>query len=178
MSNYEVTGVESGSEFWRFSLSLYRIAGVPPACIALQDRHGLDVNVMLFALWLASKGRAVAASDLRHADGSVREWRTEAVVALRGVRRYLRSPAGAVDAKAAAALRERVKAVELEAERLQQEALFALRPANDWGNPETPEVAGGVNMDGCAAAIGAQFEDGPRKAILDAYLSLIARSPS
>ncbi len=133
---------------------------------------------MLFALWLASKGRAVQASDLRLVDDSVREWRTEAVIGLRGVRRYLRSPAGAVDVKAAAALRERVKAVELEAERLQQEALFALRPVIDWGSSGSPEVAGGVNMDACAAAIGAQFDDGPREAILNAYVSLIARRPS
>ena len=42
--------MERGSDFWRFSLSLYRMDGVPPACIALQDGHGLDVNIMLFAL--------------------------------------------------------------------------------------------------------------------------------
>jgi uncharacterized protein (TIGR02444 family) len=50
--------MDKGSDFWRFSLSFYRTQDVPAACISLQDRHGLDVNIMLFALWLASMGRA------------------------------------------------------------------------------------------------------------------------
>lgn len=170
--------MERGSEFWRFSLSLYRMEGVPPSCIVLQDGHGLDVNLMLFALWLASKGRALPSEELRDADSAVREWRSQAVVALRGVRRYLRNSSAAFDATACAALRERIKAVELEAERLQQEALFALRSVDDWGRPETPERAGEINMDACAAAIGATFEAGPRDEILKAYRALIAQGVS
>jgi hypothetical protein len=42
------------------------------------------------------------------------------------------------------AFRDRIKAVELEAERLQQEALFALRPLEAWGvalgEASSPEV--------------------------------------
>lgn len=170
--------MERGSDFWRFSLSLYRMEGVPPACIALQDGHGLDVNIMLFALWLGSQGRALAPQDLREADGAVGEWRAEAVVALRGVRRYLRAPPAAIDATMAGALRDRVKAVELEAERLQQEALFALRPAQAWGRPEEPLRAGAINMDACAQGIGATFDEAPVGSILHAYEALVMRAAS
>ena len=38
------------------------------------------------------------------------------------------------------AFRDRIKAVELEAERLQQEDLFALRPLEAWGVASSPEV--------------------------------------
>ena len=170
--------MERGSDFWRFSLSLYRMDGVPPACIALQDGHGLDVNIMLFALWLGSRGRALEPAELTEADAAVREWRADAVVALRAVRRFLRTPPEAVDAAGAAALRERVKAVELELERLQQEALFALRPAQAWGRSQEPMLAGAINMDSCAQSIGAVFEEGPRDAILRAYRALVAQGPS
>ena len=170
--------VENGSDFWRFSLSLYRMEGVPPACIALQDGHGLDVNLMLFALWLASQGRSIAAAEMTEADEAVGAWRSEAVVALRGVRRFLREPPAALDSRAAAALRERIKAVELESERLQQEALFALRPAAEWGVACAPDRAGALNMDACALSIGATFADAPRTAILAAYEALLARRTS
>ena len=41
-----------GSPFWRFSLRLYRAPGVGDACIALQETSGVDVNLLLFLLWL------------------------------------------------------------------------------------------------------------------------------
>ncbi len=170
--------MKRGSEFWQFSLSLYRTAGVPGACIALQDKHGLDVNIMLFALWLASRQRAVSSGDLMQADELVREWRAEAVVALRGVRRFLRQPPAAFSGEAAIALRDKVKSAELECERLQQEALFALRAADDWGRAEAPLIAAELNLDACAQSVGAVFEHGARRALLDAYHALVAeRAP-
>ena len=160
------------SPFWRFSLSLYGRSGVGPACVALQDAHGLDVNVLLFSLWLASEGRCVEADDIAAADAAVRAWRLEAVVPLRAVRRFLKEPPAALDAAAVAALRDRVKAVELESERLQQEALYALRPLTDWGVEGAPDTCGPHNMDACAQAFGAVFAPEPRAAILAAFQAL------
>ena len=48
------------------------------------------------------------------------------VVPLRAVRRALKAPPALVEGNAAEAFRTRIKAVELEAERLQQEAMYAL----------------------------------------------------
>jgi uncharacterized protein (TIGR02444 family) len=167
--------VERGSEFWRFSLTVYRMDGVPAACLSLQDRFGVDVNLMLFALWLASSGRAVSADDMRDADLAVADWRAQSVVALRGVRRYLRSPPAGFDSSAVDALRERIKAVELEAERLQQEALFALRPVAEWGRPESPDRAGEWNMRAYEASIGATFDSSARHVLLDAYQAAVGQ---
>jgi uncharacterized protein (TIGR02444 family) len=36
--------------FWRFSLDLYGRPGVAPACLALQDEAGADVNLVLYLL--------------------------------------------------------------------------------------------------------------------------------
>lgn len=160
------------SPFWRFSLSLYGRPGVGPACVALQDAHGLDVNVLLFALWLADEGRRVDAAEVAAADAAVRDWRLQAVVPLRAVRRFLKEPPPALDAAAVAALRDRVKAVELESERLQQEALYALRPLAAWGVADARAACAGHNMDACAQAFGAVFAPEPRAAILAAFQAL------
>src|SRR5690606_30758862 len=44
------------SSFWDFSLRVYDRPGVAAACLALQDGHGLDVNLVLLAAWEAARG--------------------------------------------------------------------------------------------------------------------------
>ena len=46
-----------GSPFWQFSLRFYRMPQVADACIELQERAGVDVNLLLFLLWQASQRR-------------------------------------------------------------------------------------------------------------------------
>ena len=164
------------SPFWTFSLSLYRTPGVPAACIVLQDECGADVNVLLFALWLASQGRALQSDDLAQADRAIASWRNEAVRPLRAVRRFLREPPAIVESVAAGALRDKVKAVELEAERLQQEALFALKPAENWGEAGDPMSAAARNIDACASMLKVVFPDAPRQAMMGAFESLVSRA--
>ncbi len=107
--------------FWGFSLRTYARPGVPEACLLLQDRLGADVNLILFAAWLGTRGVALDAARLAEARAGIGAWHAEVVVPLRGVRRRLK-PHGAP----AAPLREGVKAAELEAERLEQMALQEL----------------------------------------------------
>ena len=38
-------------DFWRFSTRIYRLDRVADSCLALQDRFGVDVNMMLFCCW-------------------------------------------------------------------------------------------------------------------------------
>ena len=62
-------------------------------------------------------------------------WRDMAVVPIRNVRRALKSPPPVMAADAAEGFRTRIKAVELEAERLQQEALYDLAQSGRLGQP-------------------------------------------
>jgi len=163
---------QNGSLFWRFSLQLYRQDGVAPACITLQDRHGVDVNVMLFGLWLASQGRVLASRDFIAIEAAIGPWRENAVIPLRSVRRFLRQPPDAVDVTASAALRERIKGVELEAERLQQEALFGLRETDGWGSPGAPAQAASANLHAYADSMGAQFDADASEAVLAGFARL------
>jgi uncharacterized protein (TIGR02444 family) len=115
-----------GNPFWQFSLRLYRVPGVAPACLRLQDEAGADVNVLFFLLWNASRGARLSAADIAVVDRHVAPWREAAVKPLRAVRRSLKDDGVLQDAAAADAFRTRVKGLELEAERLQQEALYGL----------------------------------------------------
>lgn len=108
----------SANPFWDFSLAVYGRPGVPACCLALQDRRAVDVNVLLFAAWAGLEcGVRLSADDLARIDGSVSGWRDEMVRPLRALRRRAK---GEDDA-----LYRRMKAAELEAERVQQDRLFA-----------------------------------------------------
>ena len=108
---------------WRFSLAFYERQGVAGALIALQDRDGFDVNLVLFALWLGISGRGLLSGDaLAAAERVAGELRSEVVDPLRSLRRKLRhNPDGDVQR-----LREGVKVLELAGEKLVQERLARL----------------------------------------------------
>jgi uncharacterized protein (TIGR02444 family) len=120
------TAPSSGSPFWRFSLGFYRLPGVAEACIKLQEEAGADVNLLLFLLWHGAQKRRLSRPEVEGLEQKIAVWRELAVVPLRSIRRALKSPHGLVEAGAAEAFRTRIKAVELEAERLQQEAMYDL----------------------------------------------------
>jgi uncharacterized protein (TIGR02444 family) len=121
-----------GEAFWRFSLAFYARPGVAPALIALQDRDGLDVNAILYALWLGlARGHAMKAADLVTAESAAAPLRDAVVVELRGLRRRLRAHPDA-DVQA---LRRRVQALEIAAERaVQQRLAGSVRPSAEAGD--------------------------------------------
>jgi len=85
----------------------------------LQDRRGLDVNVLLFAAWAGAVcGVRLSPEELARIDSAIADWRAEVVRPLRAVRRRVKGED--------AALYERLKAAELAAERIQQDRLFAV----------------------------------------------------
>ena len=93
---------------WRFSLAFYDRPGVPEALIALQDRAGLDVNLILFALWLGVSGRCrLSRAGLATAERAARPIRAEIVEPLRALRRRLKGDPDADIQR----LREGVKAL-------------------------------------------------------------------
>lgn len=147
---------QRSSPFWRFSLRLY--PAVADTCLALQDRFGVDVNVLLFLLWAAEGGRKIDAEDARRIATAVETWNRSVVVPLRAVRRALREPPELVEPAAAAHFRQRVKQVELEAERLQQEALFRLVPRDGLGEAEpSRDTAARANVEAYAEVLGTTF---------------------
>jgi uncharacterized protein (TIGR02444 family) len=140
------TETERGSPFWRFSLGFYRQPGVADACIALQDGCGVDVNVLLFFLWLATAQRRVPPAAAQAVCAKAGPWRDDVVVPLRMLRRKLKDGSSLVERGAAELFRTKIKAVELESERLQQETLFALAAGLATETAPTVEAAARANV--------------------------------
>jgi uncharacterized protein (TIGR02444 family) len=108
----------AGEVLWRFSLALYARPGVAGALLALQDRAGIDVNLVLFALWFgATRGRRLDAAALAAAETAMAP--LGLVPTLRGLRRELKTSTD----RDVQALRRRVLALELSAERRVQHRL-------------------------------------------------------
>lgn len=122
------------SAFWTFSLDLYERPGVEAACIALQDRHDLNVNLLLWAFWLAECGVVLDGPTLARAEAAVAPWQDEVIGPLRTVRRRLRLRIEQADEGDIAgrwpdqvkAVRQTILGLELDCEHLAQLALGTL----------------------------------------------------
>jgi len=164
----------SKSPFWRFSVKFYAVPGVAPACIELQDRANVDVNVLFFLLWNATEMRALNAAEVGEVESAIGVWRDMAVVPIRNVRRALKSPPSVVTPETAEGFRTRIKAVELEAERLQQEALYEMTQRGTLGRPATsPVEAARISVSAYQGVIGL-FPPAPLEAILSAFAAFAA----
>ncbi|HZA67209.1 MAG TPA: TIGR02444 family protein [Geminicoccaceae bacterium] len=132
--------------FWNYALDLYRREGVEGACLELQERHDLDVNLVLLCCWLATRGVEVERDWLARTGAIVDRWQAEVVRPLRAVRGRLKAelvkpPAGSIPERwpeLTAGLRRRVLALEIDGERLEQLLLAEL--AADLVATTTPGI--------------------------------------
>ena len=73
--------------FRNFALAVYRCSGVSHACLRLQDRFDVDVNILLFAAYLgAARGAEFSPASLATAQSRVGTWHREVVIPLRQLR--------------------------------------------------------------------------------------------
>jgi uncharacterized protein (TIGR02444 family) len=161
---------------WRFSLAYYATKGIPEVLIGLQDKLGIDVNIVLLLLWLASQGRVLGDDDMERIGGLSRGWQETVVSPLREVRRALKTNSPLVEAQLAEPFRTKIKVLELEAEHLQQDALFALAAQTHAGRHVPVDVAVRANLRTYAAFAGCRFPDAALDALLSALQSMPSRS--
>jgi uncharacterized protein (TIGR02444 family) len=130
------------SPFWTFTLAVYQKNGVSPACIALQDRLGLDVNFLLLCLYAGSRGHPLTAGDFASVEERVAPWRKHVIHPLRAVRRWLKEQQ--LLAKAPSdQLRRGVLGHEIESEGVQQRLMEAAVPIPE-GAPSASTAAGNL----------------------------------
>jgi len=134
------------SPLWRFSLAVYRREGVPEECLNVQERLGVDVNLLMLCAYVgAVEGAVLGASDIADAIEASGAWHGNAVKTLRQVRRTLKpwgtgahdpekwapvfgedhAPSKSRFANVIEALRTKVKGAELEAEQIEQAMMWA-----------------------------------------------------
>lgn len=114
------------SEFWDFSISLYRRDGVADACLALQDRHNLDINFFFFCIWTAQQGLSTDAPTVELWHSKISDWHNNVVRHLRFLRRALKNNSMGSEMELAQSFRARLQKLEIDAEHIEQITLTKL----------------------------------------------------
>jgi uncharacterized protein (TIGR02444 family) len=114
---------------WDYASTTYGLEGVASVCLVLQDRFGVDVNLLLYAAWLAHLQQRLGATHVEALDACVSDWRDQVVRPLRALRRQLYAVAGAGE------FYEGVKALELQAERVQLDSMYAFFRGSEGLSP-------------------------------------------
>lgn len=100
-----------------YALRVYARPGVADACLLLQERMGVDVVVLLHAMYVFGElGRVLDPEALASAEAKVRPWRERVILPLRTLRIYLKPGFEGLPSPAVRRAREKVKAAELSAE--------------------------------------------------------------
>jgi uncharacterized protein (TIGR02444 family) len=136
--------------FWDYSVALYGRPGVEAACIELQQRHRIDVNLVLLCLWLAERGTALDDEALARLCHAADRWQVEVVRPLRTLRRRLKARLADGEpnsiagdwSELAASVRDRAIALEIDAEHLEQLHLGKVAAALPAGAAAGPALAG------------------------------------
>ncbi|WP_455823418.1 TIGR02444 family protein [Pseudomonas graminis] len=132
------------TDLWSFALSTYARPGCEAACLRLQEQ-GADVCLLLCGAWLEQRGVAPTAERMRALKQIAEPWQKQVVGPLRQVRVAWR--AMAQQDLPLATLRERVKALELDAER----ELLARLEAAAQGWQAAEQASRGKWLEGLAA---------------------------
>jgi uncharacterized protein (TIGR02444 family) len=163
-----LTMQDTTTSFWSFSLKFYSQSEIAHACLDLQDRFGADVNILLFGLWQANRGRRLSDSDVRNVIELVAAWQENVVWRLRSVRRFLKTPAPGWPPQDVDLLRQGIKADELQAEHLQQIAMqtaFA-----ELGEPDDAATAAASNIKTYAHILDVEFSNAHLAVLVDCLM--------
>tara|TARA_R110001606_G_scaffold347884_1_gene497289 strand:- start:1470 stop:1997 length:528 start_codon:yes stop_codon:yes gene_type:complete len=118
--------------FWDYSCRVYSRKQVSETCLALQNEHDLDVNMLLFAVWHAETRGPLDTATLQAAKDYSVAYSSAVVRSLRKARTWLKKEALEMDdismleREGMLELRDQVKALELHAEHFQQDRLEAI----------------------------------------------------
>ena len=117
------------SDLWTWAVAAYDAPGMAEACLSLQDHNEQNVPLLLWAAWVAVTGRRPDEDTVEAACDAARAYDTVITAQLRAIRRTLKAPVPDVDNDHREALRQQVKALELDAERRLMLELESLTPA-------------------------------------------------
>lgn len=124
------------SRLWDFSLQQYARAGVADACLRLQDEQGVNVNLLLWCVWLEQRGLTLDTARLRYAQKRIHAWDEHYVVPLRQLRCRMKAEFGVADADIER-VRQQIKQAELLAEK--QVQLWLEEDAQTWSQSDALE---------------------------------------
>jgi uncharacterized protein (TIGR02444 family) len=120
---------ELEAESWASALAIYARPGVAEACLALQNEAGVDVMLLLMAAFAAIKHRTLLTADeIKTMDATCRPWREHIVWRLRAIRTELKTGPQPAPNSETEQFRSKIKVLELEAEKLENQLLVERLP--------------------------------------------------
>lgn len=160
--------------FWIYSLATYGQENVAAECLALQDRFGLDINLILLCCWLGSLGTVLDRAEADQACALAREWAVPVITPLRTVRRHLKTR---IANKHISRLREQLATLELEAEKIQQSRLYEHFGALPSDPDTQPPQAAARNLAHYLAALGLPLEPPLRETLVKLLAAIFPGTP-
>lgn len=121
-----MTDQQDRNPFWDFSLALYERPGVELACLRLQNKADMDVNLALLCCWLGVKGVFLPSDSLQHLADRTETWRASVIKPLRDARIASKTAELPVESAERKAFRDDLKRLELASERLLQDVLYRM----------------------------------------------------
>ncbi len=105
--------------FWAWAAAVYAQPGVADSLIAAQDNAGLNVNIVLWTCWTATRFDNAPDAAIRRAVEAVAEWHQQVTAPLRAARRGAKPFESDPDFAGAGDIRKTIKGAELKAERIE-----------------------------------------------------------
>lgn len=109
----------SSEQFWQYSLNLY--SAIKDLCLQWQDHFGVNINLLLFLLYLDKQQQSVSEAQLQLLEDLLKHFSTEVTQSIRALRRTLPSPW--LESDMQQPLRQQLLSTELAAEKLEQQLL-------------------------------------------------------
>ena len=164
--------LQHDNPFWRFSLSLYQLKRIKDACLKLQDDADANVNLLLFALWIAQQQKRLA-PDWQNTFIQLDNWHQNYTLTLRRQRIELQTLAVRADRHESGPLhqmRDFIQKAELLAEQQEQAVLYYYYQQNQGLlDCEDRHAALIENLSSCIPNP-TKIDNGPIEVLLGVYL--------
>lgn len=115
--------VPNTEQFWQASLALYQQPGAQARLLEAQDKQGLNVNLELLRMYLASQQASLTEAEYQALEQAVQAFSRAHTQPLRELRKTL-SASGELDQKSRQQLKSQLLAAELTLEAQEQAVLL------------------------------------------------------
>ena len=151
-------------DFWSWSLETYAYDKVREHALMLQDKFDLNVNILLWCVWSATRFRAYENLVFRKAVDILNGWNTNVTANLRSARRHVHD-----HKDAPSDLYETLKEIELSAEKIEQALLQSLADRAGTVHQGDPGRIAIKNLTTYAALSNVQKQNGFTVSYLDDF---------
>lgn len=110
------------SEFWNYSSQVWLLPNIEKNCLALQNDHEVNINILLYCCWVGDKNLIINDDNLQALLNAVQPWQ-EIVEPLRESRKMMQQNLIAIPANTLSQTIDNINEMEINTEHMTQLAL-------------------------------------------------------